>query len=515
MTTVSSPALELRNITKTFGPVVANENISLILNQGEMLALLGENGAGKTTLMNILFGHYVATSGEIKVFGKPLPKGSPRAALKAGVGMVHQHFTLAENMSALDNVLLGTESLFRLRHNIRAAKRKLAQLSEQFALQVNWSARIKDLSIGQRQRVEILKALYRDTQILILDEPTAVLTPQESDNLFTTLNLLTNKGLSVIFITHKLKEAVSGSHRCIVLRHGKVVMETQASETTPAALAQAMVGGTLPKPPEKKQQTERSLLLTCSAVSTQTKDKSFLLDTIDLQLRAGEILGIAGVSGNGQVALADMLSGLHPPDTGDITLADNVISHHSPRQMVESGVGRIPEDRTGTGVIGDMTVQENLALELYHKSHLSRFGVLNFTALKQHALDQIDHFDIRCPSAEIQTRKLSGGNIQKLILARVLSQKPAIILASQPTWGLDVGAASFVHEQLVHAKEQGAGIIVISEDLDELMLLADRIQVLYKGRISQPVPSQTVDAATLGLAMSGQLDIFQEQKPAN
>lgn len=514
MTTLSPPALELRNITKTFGTVVANKDISLILQQGEMLALLGENGAGKTTLMNILFGHYVASSGEINVFGKPLPKGSPRAALKAGIGMVHQHFTLAENMTALDNVLLGTESLFRLSHNIRTAKQKLEELCEQFALQVNWSARIKDLSIGQRQRVEILKALYRDTKILILDEPTAVLTPQESENLFTTLNLLTSKGLSVIFITHKLKEAVAGSDRCIVLRHGRVVMETQASDTTTTVLAQAMVGGTLPRPPQKKQQTGSTVLLNCSAVSTRAKDQSLLLDTINLQLHRGEILGIAGVSGNGQVALADMLSGLHPPDKGEITLTDRLINLHSPRQMVESGFGRIPEDRTGTGIIGDMTVQENLALELYHKSHLSRFGVLNFTTLKQHARKQIEHFDIRCPSADVQTRKLSGGNIQKLILARVLSQKPAIILASQPTWGLDVGAASFVHEQLVQARELGAGIIVISEDLDELMLLADRIQVLYKGQISQPVRSETVDAATLGLAMSGQLEIFADQAPA-
>ena len=511
MSSAATPVLQLRNITKTFGSLVANDNISLTLKQGEMLALLGENGAGKTTLMNILFGHYVATQGQIEIYGKPLVKGSPKAALAAGIGMVHQHFTLADNMTVLENIILGTEPIFRLRHDLSTARAKLLKLSMQFALHVDWNTRVKDLSIGQRQRVEILKALYRDVKILILDEPTAVLTPQESDKLFTTLRLLTGKGLSVIFITHKLKEALSGSDRCVVLRHGRIVYETTTTGVEASTLAQAMVGGALPEIKKKHPATSSQKLLLCSNISIHGNQQQPLLDELNLHLFKGEILGIAGVSGNGQVQLADMLSGMLPPDTGLIKLNGKQITHHTPREMMSAGIGRIPEDRTSTGIIGDMAVRENIALESYQEPTLSHFGFLKFKTMKAHTTDLINKFDIRCPSTEAPVRNLSGGNIQKLILARVLSRKPIILLASQPTWGLDVGATAFVHEQLLQAKQEGSGILLISEDLDELMQLSDRIQVLYKGKISAPVSPEHVDAATLGLAMSGHLEEFSQK----
>ena len=511
MRSAETPVLKLCNITKKFGTLIANDNISLTLQQGEMLALLGENGAGKTTLMNILFGHYVATQGEIEIYGKPLVKGSPKAALARGIGMVHQHFTLADNMTVLENIIVGTEPLFRLQQHLSAARAKLLKLSMQFALHVDWNTLVKDLSIGQRQRVEILKALYRDVKILILDEPTAVLTPQESDKLFTTLRLLTGKGLSVIFITHKLKEALSGSDRCVVLRHGRVVYETATKGIKASTLAQAMVGGALPEIKKKQPATSSQKLLSCSNITVRGNQHQPLLDEMNLVLFKGEILGIAGVSGNGQMQLADMLSGMQTPDRGIIELAGQRITHYAPREMMSAGIGRVPEDRTVTGIIGDMTVRENLTLERYQDPALSWLGLLKTRKMEAYATDQIKKFDIRCPSTDTPVRNLSGGNIQKLILARVLSQQPIVLLASQPTWGLDVGATAFVHEQLIQAKLEGTGILLISEDLDELLQLSDRIQVLYKGKISEPVSPDQVDAATLGLAMSGHLEEFSQK----
>ncbi|BBD08594.1 ABC transporter ATP-binding protein [Desulfovibrio ferrophilus] len=496
------PALRLSNITKRFGSLVANDAISLELGKGEMLALLGENGAGKTTLMNVLFGHYVPDDGRVEIHGNVIPQGSPREALHAGVGMVHQHFTLGENMSVLENIILGTEPTLSLSLETGAARKRLAELMEQFGLTVTPDALVRDLSVGQRQRVEILKALFRDTSVLILDEPTAVLTPQESDKLFETLRLLVDKGLSVIFITHKLREVMAASDRCVVLRHGKVVLTTPTAETDAETLARAMVGGEVPKTERVPSLTGKELLR-IDGVTVQSPEGRALLDNLNLSLHAGEILGIAGVSGNGQAQLADLISGLTPPDSGSIAVNGKTIARPTPAGMVAMGVGRIPEDRTGTGLIGDMTVQENLGSEVYRNKEFSRFGFLNFKSLRRRAKELIERFDVRCPGPGAATRKLSGGNMQKLILARVLSGKPSVILASQPTWGLDVGAAAFVHRCLMEAAERGAGVLLISEDLDELFQVTDRIQVMHCGRLSTPVRPGEVDAAQLGLAMSG------------
>ena len=496
---MKDPILKLSGITKRFGRVTANGDISFGLGAGEIVALLGENGAGKTTLMSILFGQYLADEGKIEVFGNPLPPGSPRAALACGIGMVHQHFTLADNMSVLDNIILGTESLLSPGSRRATAREKLTGLMDRFGLTVDPEAQVRDLSVGERQRVEILKVLYRDARILILDEPTAVLTPQEADALFETLGQLTDQGLSVIFITHKMREVMAASDRCIVLRHGRVVFEAKTADTSPDELARAMVGAEIPRP-ERQLLTPGETVLSLEDISFCDRDAA--LRRVNLNLRSREILGIAGVSGNGQGLLADLLSGLVSDFSGRFVLKGKPVTQNSPQALIRAGVGRVPDDRTGTGVIPDMSLMENLASEDY-PAH-SRWGLLNFKAMAARAKGLISEFDVRCPSIHLPTRQLSGGNMQKLILARELSGKPGIILANQPTWGLDVGATAFVHTRLLEAAAQGAGVVVISEDLDELFALADRIQVIHHGRLSAPMDARTVDRAHLGLIMSGQ-----------
>ncbi|MGL1930433.1 MAG: ABC transporter ATP-binding protein [Desulfotalea sp.] len=489
-------ALCLKNISKSFGSLKANDDITLSLSKGEILSLLGENGAGKTTLMNILFGHYLADSGSIEIFGKKLPTGSPQAALESGVGMVHQHFTLADNMTVLDNITLGTEPLYSLFRKKAVAIQKITSLAKKFGLEVEPMVKIKSLSIGQQQRVEILKALYRDVKILILDEPTAVLTPQESDQLFETLRLLVHEGLAVIFITHKLQEVMSASDRCVVLRHGKVVHECATANTDATSLAEAMVGGTIPKTHKKKnKQGDRLLQLKGICLGGQS--------CVDMSLFKGQILGVAGVSGNGQQRLASYLSGVLRASSGKSYFSGKEIKKINPKKMLFSGIGRIPEDRNSTGVVGDMSVGENIVIEDYRDKRFNLFGFLRFKQIKEQSKRLINKFDIRCPGSSAITRQLSGGNMQKLILARVLDKKPNLIVASQPTWGLDVGASAFVHQQLIEARDKGAAVLLITEDLDELFKMADKIQVIYKGQLSPLIEPEKVDAATLGLAMSG------------
>ncbi len=495
--------LKLDQISKSFGPLLANDSISLELAEGEVLALLGENGAGKTTLMNILFGHYVADSGSVQVFGQTLPIGKPRAAIDAGVGMVHQHFTLAENMSVLENIILGTRPLFAFKRNSREALAKIHQLTAEFGLSVDPHALIRDLSVGEKQRVEILKALYRDARILIMDEPTAVLTPPEVERLFATLRQLIKRGLSVIFISHKLAEVMAISDRVAVLRNGKVVHEARTSMTSREALAEAMVGRKIPEPKREPKQSGE-IILRLAQVTVYDKDRKALLDQANLSLHAGEIVGIAGVSGNGQLQLANLLSGLLKQDSGRLVFRDHGDLVSSPTVMVKSGVGRIVEDRNSLGLIGDMTIAENLTAENYRDREFSHFGFLRFRSIKAHAEKLIRAFDVRCPGVYAQVRKLSGGNMQKLVLARVLSKQPAVILAHQPTWGLDVGAAAYVHEQLLAARRRGAGVLLISEDLDELLQLSDRIQVIFHGQLSEPLHPDTLTLQELGLLMSGQ-----------
>jgi simple sugar transport system ATP-binding protein len=492
--------LRLDRISKSFGALKANDAISLTLRRGEVVALLGENGAGKTTLMNILFGHYVADEGEVQVFGQPLPPGHPRAALAAGVGMVHQHFTLAGNLTVLENIRLGTEGLWS--RSVAGARAKVERLSRDFGLAVHPDAKIGRLSVGERQRVEILKALYRDARILILDEPTAVLTPQESEALFATLRKATAMGLSVIFISHKLHEVMAIADRCVVLRHGRVVGEVDTHATDKGALASLMVGGELSLP-RAEARAPGLALMKLDAVSTPDRGATPGLKAVTLDLRAGQITGLAGVSGNGQAALAEIVAGLALPASGSISLKGAPVAGWSPGVALAQGVARIPEDRHHQGSIADFTLTENAVLEGY-RSRFSRRGWMNWRAARTFAEDIIKGYDVRCPGPETRIRLLSGGNMQKLILGRAMAAGPDIILANQPVRGLDVGAIAYVQGQLIAARDRGAAVLLISEDLDEIMGLSDVIHVMSQGRLSPGFARGTMTTAELGLWMAGQ-----------
>ena len=495
--------LRLNGITKQFGSLVANDSIDLVLRRGEVLALLGENGAGKTTLMNILFGHYVADAGAIEVFGEPLPVGSPNAAIEVGVGMVHQHFTLADNMTVLDNVILGTKPLWTPWLNRKEARQKLLDVSRRSGLAVEPDCLVRDLSVGERQRVEILKALYRGAKILILDEPTAVLTPQETDGLFDTINELIKGGMSVIFISHKLKEVMSVSDRIVVLRQGRVVADQPTQSMSREELAHLMVGRQIPKPRNVRLDPGEVVLELSDVDAIDEEGKTVLADA-SLKVRRHEILGLAGVSGNGQHHLFQVVAGLTNPNRGNLRVLGEDLNRASPGMLVQRDVARIPEDLYSTGLVVDMTVWENLVLERYRSAAFQRANFLKRKETLDYASRIISEFDIRCPSPAAATRLLSGGNMQKLILGRTLSREPRLIVANQPTRGLDVGAVSFVHDRLLAARDRGAGILLISEDLDELFELSDRLIVMYGGRVSRPIDRDDADAREIGLMMAGQ-----------
>jgi len=497
-----SPVLEIAGITKRFGDLVANDGISLSLGRGEVLALLGENGAGKTTLMNILFGHYTPDAGTIAVEGNPLPPGSPAAAIEAGVGMVHQHFTLAENLTVLDNVMLGTERLSAMRQRTRQARDRLATLAQSFGLAVNPGSPVGRLAVGERQRVEILKALFRGARILILDEPTAVLTPQESATLFETLRGMVDLGMSVIFISHKLNEVLEVADRVAVLRHGRLVATFDAEGASRTSIAEAMVGEAVPEPKRTPMPPGEPRLALSQVTMSRARGRP-ALDTVSLTVHAHEIVGVAGVSGNGQSSLAALIAGLGAPDAGTVALFGAELRRFTPADTVRNSVGRIPEDRHHVGVIGDMSVSENLMLERYRDRRFARLGWLRFGTIRAMADALIDRYDVRGARAGTAIRTLSGGNMQKVILARVLDPEPDLILANQPTRGLDVGAAAYVHGQLFEARRRGAGIVLISEDLEELLALSDRVVVMYDGRMTAPLPAEGITIQKIGQLMSG------------
>ncbi|MEN2980413.1 ABC transporter ATP-binding protein [Tistrella bauzanensis] len=525
MTTSAEPAvvatgrapeivLRLSGVTKRFGALTANDAIDLDLRRGEILALLGENGAGKTTLMSILFGHYVADAGDIEVFGRPLPGGSPRAAIAAGLGMVHQHFTLAENLSVIDNVTIGTEPLWALRRDRAKARRRLAELGSRFGLTVDPDARVGALSVGERQKVEILKALYRDARILILDEPTAVLTPQESERLFVTLRAMVACGLSIIFISHKLPEVMAVSDRVAVLRAGRLIEQRDAAGLDRAMLAELMVGRKVTGPMRTPVAAGAPALILDRVSATGPGGKPRLHD-VQLSVNAREIVGIAGVSGNGQSLLADLIAGMARPEAGRITILGQPITRPDPARMVRMGVGRIPEDRHSEGLIGDMTVWENVIAERRNRPDFSRAGFLRRGPARAHAADLVRAYEVRCPSVDATVRQLSGGNMQKLILGRALALHPGLILANQPTRGLDIGAVAYVHERLLEARDGGAAILLISEDLDEILALSDRVAVIHDGHLTTPARREAVTIAGLGLLMAGAGDTASATEAAH
>ena len=506
---MSDLVLKLSHITKRFGALVANNDISLQLHSGEVLALLGENGAGKSTLVSILFGHYVADEGHIEAFGKPLRPGDPKAALAAGIGMVHQHFTLADNLSVLDNVMMGSEPLWQPFTRRREARAKLIEVAQRFGLVVDPRALVGNLSVGERQRVEILKALYRGARILILDEPTAVLTPQESEALFQVLAQMVARGLSIIFISHKLGEVLRVSHRVAVLRAGKLVAESDAQGTTQAQLAQWMVGHAIAAPLRRPAHSVGSPVCTLHQVCTAAgRDR---LADLSLELRGGEIVAIAGVSGNGQVALAELLCGTRHATSGRVELLGHPLAAH-PARLVEQGVARIPEDRHAVGVVGDLPVWENAVSERLRSPAFSRFSWVRRKAARAYAERVIAAFDVRGAGAAAPARALSGGNMQKLILGRALLHPgntagstitPQLIVAHQPTWGLDIGAVAYVQQQLIAARDAGAAVLLISDDLDEVLTLGDRVAVMHSGHLSAARPALEWSREAIGLAMAG------------
>ena len=496
--------LRLNGLSKRFGSVIANDDVSLTLQKGEVLALLGENGAGKTTLMNMLFGHYLPDAGTVEVADTngvlhALPLGHPQAALAAGIGMVHQHFALAENINALDNITLGSEPLRSLKRNRATARAKIEGIIKRSGLKAPLDVPVGQLSVGERQRAEILKALYRDARILVLDEPTAVLTPQEADTLFHNIRSMIMDGLSVIFISHKLREVLEFSDRIAVLRHGRKVGEMATKDADEAKIARMMVGADTPKV-ARQEMSPGAPVLSLKNVSVAGRSQRETLDNVSLTVNSNEILGVAGISGNGQAGLAQLIAGLVQPSSGAIAVDDEDIPKPTPSRMVQAGVGRIPEDRHHEGIVGAMSVAENMVIERLDDPDIQSLGLLRREAIAENAAKLAQAYDVRGPGVDASARLLSGGNIQKLILARVFERAPRLILANQPTRGLDMGAAATVGRRLLEARARGAGVVLISEDLDEILGLADRIVVIRDGHLTE---APTNDREQIGLMMAG------------
>ncbi len=500
----TNPVVELKQITKRFSGIVANDSISLKLHKGEILALLGENGAGKSTLMNILFGLYQPDEGSIEIKGKPVHIDNPNMAIDLGIGMVHQHFKLVQPFTVTENIILGMEPKKLGFHvDYKTATAKIKELSDQYGLKVNPNSKISDISVGMQQRVEILKTLYRGADILIFDEPTAVLTPQEITELMSIMRRLVAEGKSIILITHKLKEIMHISDAVTIIRRGKVVDTLKTSETDPNTLAEKMVGRNVSFKIDKKPATPGEAILQVRDLKLKNKEGVPVLNGLSLEVKAGEILGVAGVDGNGQSELIEAITGLRKVDSGSVTMKDVQLTNRNPRYVTEQGVSHIPEDRHKHGLVLDFTMSENMILETYYKAPFNKGGFLNQLEIDKQATKLIQQFDVRTPSIDTKARSLSGGNQQKAIIAREIDKNPELLIAAQPTRGLDVGAIEFVQEQLVSQRDQGKAVLLISFELDEIMNVADRIVVIYEGRIVGEVLPEETNDQELGLMMSG------------
>jgi simple sugar transport system ATP-binding protein len=498
-----APLLEVKNVTKKFPGVLANDNISLTVNPGEIVALLGENGAGKSTLVKMIYGLYPPDSGEIYLNGEKVTLASPKEAIDLGVGMVHQHFQLVPVFSVAQNVALGAEKKkFGLYDSLQAEK-DVAHLSKKYGLAVDPSAKIEDLPVGTQQRVEILKVLYRDAKLLILDEPTAVLTPQETDELLEVMRGFAKQGVGVIFITHKLREVLAVADRVVVLRNGKLVGETIPSQTDQAGLAQMMVGRPVVLDVKKDKAKPDGVVLKVEKLVVKDDRNLIALNELSISVRAGEIVGIAGVEGNGQRELVQAITGLRKIESGKVLINDVDATDASPHQVHKMSVAHVPEDRERDGLVASYSIADNLVLNRFDEPEFSKRGVRQPEAIRKLATELVEKFDVKTPSIDTSAGSLSGGNKQKLVIARELAWEPKLLIAAQPTRGVDVGSIEFIHNQIVQARDNGAAVLLISAELDEVLGLADRVAVIYAGKIVAELDESEADRNKVGRLMAG------------
>ncbi|GIX55815.1 ABC transporter ATP-binding protein [Bacillus paranthracis] len=495
--------IEMNNITKVFPGIVANDDITLQVKQGEIHALLGENGAGKSTLMNVLFGLYQPEQGEIKIKGKPVKITNPNIANDLGIGMVHQHFMLVHNFTVTENIILGNEPKKNGKIAVEEAAKEIKQLSEQYGLAVDPHAKIEDISVGMQQRVEILKTLYRGAEILIFDEPTAVLTPQEIHELIQIMKKLVQEGKSIILITHKLKEIMEVCDRCTIIRKGKGIGTVDVAETDEHKLAELMVGRQVNFKTEKIEAKPMEEVLSIANLIVHDTRKLPAVKGLDLTVRAGEIVGIAGIDGNGQSELIEAITGLRKVESGSIAIKGKEITNWPVRRITEEGIGHIPEDRHKHGLVLDFSVRDNIVLQTYYKNPFSKKGILNFSKITEKAKALIEQFDVRTPSEQTLARALSGGNQQKAIIAREVNRNPELLIAAQPTRGLDVGAIEFIHKKLIEQRDNGKAVLLLSLELDEILNVSDRVAVIYEGKIVAIVDAKETNEQQLGLLMAG------------
>jgi len=495
--------LELQRITKRFPGVVANDAIDLVVEPGEVHGLLGENGAGKSTLMNILYGLYTADEGRILIDGQPVDFHDPGDAIAAGIGMVHQHFMLVPVFTVAENIVLGKEPVDRLRRfDRRAAHREVDRLAEEFGLPVDPGAVVEDLPVGLQQRVEILKALSRDAKLLILDEPTAVLTPQEADGLFESIRGFQAAGRSVVFISHKLREHLDLADRITVLRRGRSIGTADAAVATPQDLANMMVGRPVVLVVDRAPAQPQEPVLSVEGLTVVAPDGQRLVDGVDLTVHRGEIVAIAGVEGNGQTPLVEAITGMIPIAGGRVLLGDRDLTDLDRKQVLRSGVGHIPENRSRHGLVGSFSIADNLVLNLWDDERFANGRTRRFDDVASHARRMVEDFDIRTPSIGTPASSLSGGNQQKVIVAREFDRPIDLLVAAQPTRGVDVGSIEYIHRQIVAKRDAGVGILLVSSELDEVIALADRVAVMFRGRLVGPFPAPVAKEA-LGLMMAG------------
>lgn len=495
--------IQMIDVTKRFGDFVANDKVNLELKKGEIHALLGENGAGKSTLMNILSGLLEPSEGEVHVKGKLENIDSPSKAANLGIGMVHQHFMLVDAFTVTENIILGNEVTKGINLDLKTAKKKILELSERYGLSVEPDALIRDISVGQQQRVEILKTLYRGADILIFDEPTAVLTPAEISELMQIMKNLIKEGKSIILITHKLDEIRAVADRITVIRRGKSIDTVELGDKTNQELAELMVGRSVSFITEKAPAQPKDIVLEIKDLNIKESRGSLKVKGLSLDVRAGEIVGVAGIDGNGQTELVKAITGLTKVDSGSIKLRNKDITNQRPRKITEQSVGHVPEDRHRDGLVLEMTVAENIALQTYYKPPMSKYGLLDYNQINSHARKLMEEFDVRGAGEWVSAASLSGGNQQKAIIAREIDRNPDLLIVSQPTRGLDVGAIEYIHKRLIQARDEGKAVLVISFELDEILNVSDRIAVIHDGQIQGIVRPESTTKQELGILMVG------------